>query len=232
MKNLVRKARRIVQSLRGKDFLVRPDCRRANKRFGSGYGGWNVVAELLQKNSVVYCFGVGEDASFDIALIEAIGVTVHAFDPTPKSVAWVKKQNFTDKFVMHELGIADFDGEISFNPPENPEHASYTMLDRPQTVSQSVTAPVKRLGTIMKELGHDHIDLLKLDVEGAEYSVIEDLAKTGIRPTQLLIEFHHRFPSVGVAKSKNADRAIRAMGYGLFHVSQSGEEFCYILNDR
>src|ERR1019366_5457702 len=147
----------------------------ANERFGSHYGGWDVVGEPLGKNSVVYSFGVGEDASFDIALIERFGMDVYAFDPTPKSIAWARSQNLPSQFTLYEYGIADFDGNISFNPPENPAHISYTILDRPKTEDNKISAPVKRLATIMRELGHNHIDLLKMDIEGAEYVVIDDL---------------------------------------------------------
>jgi len=39
-----------------------------------------------------------------------------------------------------------------------------------------------------------------MDIEGAEYEVIDDLIASGIRPKQILVEFHHRFKNVGVKK--------------------------------
>lgn len=39
-------------------------------RLGSKYGGWIVPATLVRPDSVCYCVGVGEDISFDLALIE------------------------------------------------------------------------------------------------------------------------------------------------------------------
>ena len=42
----------------------------------------------------------------------------------------------------------------------------------------------------MDELGHDHLDLLKLDIEGAEYEVLDSLAAEGIRSRILCVEFH------------------------------------------
>lgn len=43
----------------------------------------------------------------------------------------------------------------------------------------------------MKELSHSVIDILKIDIEGSEYDVIEDLINSKIRPKELLNEFHH-----------------------------------------
>ena len=42
--------------------------------------------------------------------------------------------------------------------------------------------------TIMTMLGHHHIALLKLDIEGAEYAVIVSLIKDNIRPDIFCLE--------------------------------------------
>ena len=70
--------------------LVRRNSRVETVRFGSGYGGWHVPAGVLSSNSVVYSAGVGEDASFDLELIRAIGCDVWAFDPTPRAIEYAK----------------------------------------------------------------------------------------------------------------------------------------------
>ncbi len=41
----------------------------------------------------------------------------------------------------------------------------------------------------MREMGHQRLDLLKLDIEGAEYQVIESLLTDGIEADILCIEF-------------------------------------------
>jgi len=58
-------------------------------------------------------------------------------------------------------------------------------------------------------LKHSKIDLLKMDIEGAEYSVLKDMESVNIRPKQLLIEFHHRFPNVGIGETKKAIRIVK-----------------------
>ena len=42
----------------------------------------------------------------------------------------------------------------------------------------------------MTELGHGWVDLLKLDIEGAEYDVLSALADTGLPCDVLAVEFH------------------------------------------
>ena len=228
MRKLARTIKNMVRIALGQELNVRVDHICDKDKFGSDYGGWDIVTKDIDAGSIVYSFGVGEDASFDTALIDRFGLTVHAFDPTPKSIEWVKRQGFSGRFVMHEYGIAAFDGTVTFNPPENPAHVSHTLLERPETQLRGITVPVKKIDTIMKELGHDRIDILKMDVEGAEYQVIDDIERSGIRPGQILIEFHHRFPGVGIGKSKETIAKIRNMGYLLFSISDRMEEFSFI----
>ncbi|MCW9014371.1 MAG: FkbM family methyltransferase [Gammaproteobacteria bacterium] len=230
MIKILRKIKRILKSLIGRDFFSKEQIEIDKVMHGgdSGYGGWDIHEGDINANSIVYSFGVGEDASFDISLIKKFGLTVFAFDPTPKSIAWVKSQGFPAEFRLYEYGLADFDGSISFNPPSNPDHVSHTILDREETNDTSIEVNVKRLKTIMEELGHEKIDLLKMDIEGAEYQVIEDFVNSDVRPKQLLIEFHHRFPSVGIEKSKSAIEKLNKIGYMIFSVSDIGEEYSFI----
>jgi len=230
MLNTARRIRGFLRALAGKDIFVKLDITYEKERFGSDYGGWDIITANIDCDSIVYSFGVGEDASFDTALIEKFDLTIHAFDPTPKSIKWVKRQGFPDQFVMHEYGIASFDGTVSFNPPENPDHVSHTLTDRPSTKAQAISVPVKRLGSIMVELGHDHINVLKMDIEGAGYGVINDICASDIRPEQLLVEFHHDFPSIGINKTKQAIEQIRSMGYLLFSASDINKELCFVRN--
>lgn len=83
----------------------------------------------------------------------------------------------------------------------------------------------------MHELGHDRIDLVKMDIEGAEFSVLDDLVDNNVPVSQLLVEFHHRFQGIGIGKSREAIRKLRSHGYQVFHVSPSGEEVSFVLTE-
>jgi hypothetical protein len=48
---------------------------------------------------------------------------------------------------------------------------------------------VKSLNTIMSELGHEHIDLLKIDIEGCECDVLEKMLEDRIFPKYLSVDF-------------------------------------------
>lgn len=185
--------------------------------------------DRLSSRSVVWCVGIGEDISFDIALHDAYGMPIEAFDPTPRSLAWVRGQPLPAAYRVHPYGLADRDGRVSFVPPADPRHVSHTMIDGDGRGGGTVVGEVRRLGTLAAMLGQPRIDLMKMDIEGAEYGVIDDLDRQPLLPQQLLVEFHHRFASVGIGRTRAAVATLRSLGYRLFHVSPNGEEYAFLL---
>jgi FkbM family methyltransferase len=200
---------------------------------GTAYGGCTITSEGMGPKSVAYSVGTGEDISFDLALIEKYGCEVHGFDPTPKSVAWVKKQTTPPNFRFHEWGLAGHDGTVDFFLPANPNHVSASVVHRPGTSDQKVTVQVRRVSTVMKELGHAKVDLLKIDIEGAEYGVIDDIEKLfqerGSVPIhQILVEFHHRFFSDGRERTRRAINQLNACGYRVFDISADDIQYGFV----
>lgn len=220
-------AKRRVRQVTGTELRHFVDVRLPAER----HGDWTIAAAGIGRDSVVYSFGVGTDIDLDLALIERTGVEVHAFDPTPTSRAWVKQQTLPERFRFHPFGVAGYDGEALFSPPASPEMVSHTMIERPGTASGAITGQVLRVATIMQRLGHERIDLLKMDVEGAEYAVIEDMLSCGIEPRQVLVEFHHRFRAVGRPQTARAVDLLRSAGYKIFSISPAGREYSFIRSE-
>lgn len=190
-----------------------------------GYSQYAFVEKDLSVGAVVYSLGVGEDVSFDKEVIRRYKVELHAFDFTPRAINYVVS-NPVECMAFHPYGVAAKDGEIKFYAPYQEKNVSWSNIPRG---TRSESFPVKRLSTIMRELGHTHLDVLKMDIEGAEYEVLEDMLASGIRPTQLLVEFQHRFEGVGVAKTISALRKLKAVGYKVFYISPDKTEFSFIL---
>jgi FkbM family methyltransferase len=188
---------------------------------------WPICREALPDKPLVYSFGVGEDISFDLELIRLFDATIHAFDPTPGAIAWINGQQLPENFHFHACGLADHDGVSRFRAPINPAHVSHSMVAVKGAVP-SCELPVKRMQTIISELRHPRVDLVKVDIEGAEYVVIDDFIASGIFVKQLLVEFHHRWKEISVSKTKLAIRKLNAAGYRIFATSPTGEEYGFL----
>ncbi len=194
---------------------------------GTEYGSFTICPEKLNKDSFIYSFGIGEDISFDIGLIELFGCWVYAFGPTPKSIGWLKKQTLPEEFQWFEYGLANCDGNLQFDEPSNPNWVSYTAT-RKDTDRLKIWLPVRKLSTIMNTFGHTHIDILKMDIEGCEYDVIEDILRSDINIGQILVEFHHRFSEYGKQATYRIIKLLIERGYLLFSISDNGEETSFI----
>jgi FkbM family methyltransferase len=200
--------------------------RRRTRYLGSEWGGWSVVPELLHADSIVYSGGIGSDASFDEALIEQFGCHVHGFDPTPVGRAHGEAVAAREpRFHLHPFGLWDEDAVLPFFAPRGPADDSWSALNLQQT-HDSVALEVRCLSTIMRDLGHDHIDLLKIDIEGAEYRVLGDALDAGMRISQIAVEFDEPAPTV-TAPAKLV-RRLGAAGYRL--VARDRSEMTFALD--
>jgi len=195
--------------------------------FGSANCDWPIIPKLMERGrTVVYSVGVGANITWDKALLENYDCQVWGFDPTPKTLGWARKQDFPEGFKFVPLGLAERDGEIQFAAPRVETHISFAPLEDGQ--QGAVACKVKTLSSLMKDLGHDHVDVLKMDIEGGEYGVIDDILASPIRPTQLMAEFHHDMYEYGYEHTQRAIHALYNAGYRRFYKSRSGREQGYV----
>jgi FkbM family methyltransferase len=227
LRSVTRRFKRLGRACVGRDILVKRDLQCSCEVLGNVNAQFAIRSDKLREQATIYSFGIGTDISFDLELIRKFGVQVHAFDPTPRSLAWLKTQNVPAGFHAHQYGVAACDGMLRFAPPKSPAHVSHTIVQRAGSEG-SIWAPVRRVATIMKDLGHDSLDILKMDVEGAEYAVLHDVLENSIPVRQLCVEFHHRWREIGVSRTREAISTLRAHGYRIFHISDSGEEYSFL----
>jgi FkbM family methyltransferase len=180
-------------------------------RFGSAYGGWAVPEGVLGPASVVYSGGVGEDATFDEAVMRAYGCHVYAFDPTPRSIAYVRGVS-DERFHFMPIGLWDADTTKHFVAPTDPDAVSHAIGDADDGRG-GFTAACRSIVSLMSELGHLRLDLLKLDIEGAEYAVVPSLFRADVEPRVLCVELHG-----GLRRALQLSRGIEARGYDLVGV--------------
>lgn len=189
---------------------------------GTEYGGYFLPEDLPHADWVCYSGGIGEDVSFERELISRYGCTVVGFDPTPRSIDFMRAVKLeTSTFRFLPVGLWSIDTEQRFYAPENPEHVSHSIAGRARS-DEYFTAQCRSVPSLMAELGHARIDLLKLDIEGAEYEVLTSMLDAEITVKILLVEFH-RTGSFGQMRSM-VDR-IQAAGYAPVHVDHTNVTF-------
>ena len=188
----------------GRELWLRRDIRLATQETAD----WNYIGERLGPESVVYSLGVGDSIDFDMALIRQFGLTVYAFDPTPYAMQWLQKQDLPANFVFNPWAASVSDGLLRLYRRVNRRgRAAEVMWTADESAGDSddyLDAPAYTLRTMMQKLGHERIDLLKMDVEGAEFLILDALHTIEIRPSSFWSSFTIAFPGL----EKNARRAV------------------------
>lgn len=221
--------RKIYRTLTGKNLNIKISIEKKHEWYGSNYGGFFVCPDNLNKDSIVYSFGIGEDISFDLEIFKRHQCTIFGFDPTPKSIRWVQTQDLPPRFNFLPFGIAPQSGETEFYLPQNQEYVSGSILKNQNVdAKKSIKVMMKSFADIIKDLGHTKIDILKMDIEGAEYDVIPEILKMDVVIDQILLEFHHRMVSNGKSLTLNAIDILKKSGYEIFGISDTYEEVSFI----
>jgi hypothetical protein len=88
------------------------------------------------------------------------------------------------------MGLWDGPAELTFYAPADASDVSHSVLNLQRTGDASAfTAKVDELASIMAAQGHERIDLLKVDIEGAESRVLPHLLGAGPRPSVVCFEY-------------------------------------------
>ena len=197
-------------------------------RLGSDYGAWTIPANFLDQNSVCYLAGAGEDISFDLALAKRYNCEIHILDPTPRALKHFNKsfssnEGAAGRISFHPIALWGEDAEIRLYAPENPEHVSHSALNL-QGTTEYIEVEALSVSSLMRELGHKKIDFLKLDIEGAEYAVLDSLSRTGVYPDIICVEFDEMGQPLNWSYAARINRRISALkdsGYFLINVDDA-----------
>lgn len=157
-------------------------------RLGTDYGGWWVPEEMLAPGTIAYCAGAGEDISFDLALFVR-GCTVRVFDPTPRAISHVESRDpHSDRFTFVPVGWWSREESLKFYVPADARHVSHSVVNL-QGTREHFIAPVRPVRALMDELRDERVDIIKMDIEGAEHEVLATLLREGPLPKVLCVEF-------------------------------------------
>ena len=89
---------------------------------------------------------------------------------------------------MYNYGLYTENKNMKFYKPTNINYVSHSLVHGMKS-DNYINVNVKKLSTIMSELNHNNIDLLKIDIEGCEYDVIEQMINENIFPKYLSVDF-------------------------------------------
>ena len=173
------------------------------KRFGVPRdGGYVGPPDSIANNSVIFCFGLSRDWSFETELSAQVkGARIFAFDPTvnlkmfaAECFATLKQVfNFkSDESLNRRARVFRYRSKIvknyliSFRLQRN-KHIKKWIKDKSSEIENCIS-----IGEIFTKYGKNREVVLKIDIEGDEFEVLNELLTLGQMSAirSLFIEFH------------------------------------------
>jgi FkbM family methyltransferase len=192
-------------------------CDGSLMQFGK-VSSWHVAPANLGADSIVVSAGVGKDISFERELIDYTGCRVLLLDPSPTGIATMARpENHCSRIEFLPVGLAGSDGELRLNPPQRAGEGSFWKAPGAAPAQDALSLPCRSISSLARERGFSRIDLLKMDIEGSEYDVIDDIVQSGLDIGQLCVEFHHFMSEISLVRTLRALRLLRSRGLRLAH---------------
>jgi FkbM family methyltransferase len=131
--------------------------------------------------------GVGTEMLLFSRLVGPSGrvVSVEAHPRTYGRLADLCKANSLGNVTPLQLAVSDADGVIAISNLDN--HLRNTVLEAD---GDRIEVPARRIDTLAGELGIDRIDLLKMNIEGAERQAIQGLGEVLASTRHVCISCH------------------------------------------
>lgn len=228
---------------------------------GSNYGGWSFFDDKDLENKIIISAGLGEDASFDIELINKYNCKIIAVDPTPRAIDHYNKiikstgepkndsyqeggnqiissydlTNINNKnFILVKRGLHNLDNkELKFFAPPNKNHVSYSIIDWQNNYKkESDFIKIKTISvkSILKEFDIKNFEMIKLDIEGSEVEVLNQMIDDKIFPNQILVEFDelNKINKVSIERFFDIHQKLLSKEYNLIRTKSKFPDFLYI----
>ena len=208
---------------------------RGFQRLGTKYGGWWVYVPALGTQPLLIDCGLGCDISFPTAFLAHFGGRVIGIDPNPRALEYVRSHCPAGMEVRGEAFWSEAGQTLRFHLPRPPEQlpqgadgVSGSLLATHSYAGDTmIEVRTTSLAEILDAARRDECDVLKLDIEGAEYEVLQALCASGSigRARQVLIEFHHHCTTHTLQDTLDAAARVQASGFRLAHTEDRNYTF-------
>ncbi len=176
----------------------------------------------LSAESVVIDAGCSYQADLSVYLIRRHGVRAFGVDPTQKhrEALHALEEQYPGRFVHVPCAIAAADGQLTFHESRVNESGSL-LADHVNVVNDEITSydvEAVTLPCLLARLSLNTVDILKLDLEGAEYKLLARATPAELRPfRQIFVEFHHHAVSQYTQDdTRKVVGVVRGLGFKVF----------------
>jgi len=184
------------------------------KTIGTEYGGWPINLDLVPRGSYIIAAGIGEDISFDVGMIAALGCHIIGVDPTPKSHRYVESQKNLQNYTLIKKALHSNSTDLlrMYKNKRN-DHVSESILTDHTSVNDFdyYHSETIDLGSLFET--YTNVSVVKMDVEGSEYEILTALESVPASVKQFCVEFHHFCSDKTIEDTKDMFNKMSQLGF-------------------
>ncbi len=174
-----------------------------NRQYVVEQNGEATLMARLRPFSPAVVIDVGANiGDWSLAAYQALpDARIHAFEIADRTADILRKNTAgcTDRLVINQVGLGRQEGEITlYLSPQNDtaastvrEAADFAMADQGLTELLEIKARMITGDSYLRQAGITHVDLLKIDVEGAEFHVLHGFAQAFAAGTIDIVQFEY-----------------------------------------
>jgi len=184
----------------------------------------------LNAHSSVFDFGANR-GEFGHQIIHKFGSRVFAAEPVPALVSSMKPH---PKLTLLPVAIAGESGSISINIFDQEwatvfQQSEFGKIAMAANKVETIDVPCVTLTEFKKRVGVQHIDLLKVDIEGSELSLFENTSDEELRDVdQMTVEFHDFLYKEMRPRVEAIKRRLAALGFWVLPFSRDNTDVLFI----
>lgn len=129
----------------------------------------------------------GYEGQWASDIVARFGCRVHVFEPVPQYALKIERRFARNPLVtVHPFGLSVEDARVHANlAGDSTSHVRSRSGD-------DITIELRGAEAVFRDLDIKHVDLMKLNIEGAEYALLDHLIETGLinRIADLQVQFH------------------------------------------
>lgn len=190
-----------------------------------------IYFDRLNPSSTIIDIGCAGDADLSVYMINKYGLKSFGIDPTLKhgESLSVLAEKTNGRFQYLPYAVSAKDGRIVFH--ESCDNVSGSIrkdhINIKNDSVRSYEVESVTLKTLLNRLGLGHVAFMKMDLEGAEYDVINNTEpETYGSFDQILIEFHHHcMDNYSDNDTKDAVKTVESNGF--ISVSVDGRNYLF-----